>query len=404
MRYHLDPVGGVAGDMFAAAMLDCHPEWQSELGRAFTAAGFDGELQIAAQAYSDSILTGHRFEVRVPQHRVPHHHAWRDIRALIQTSALSESVRERAVSIFSLLAEAEAKVHGKPVADITFHEVGEWDSIADVVCAAWLIEQASPASWTSAALPAGRGRVASAHGRLPVPAPAVSVLLRGFPLFDDGLIGERITPTGAAILRYLDPSFAPVTTPMRLEAEGYGFGTRSFEGISNVLRVLRFEPVTMTGTQQSLAVCQFEVDDQSPEDLSVGLDKLRELEGVLDVVQSMVQGKKGRLAIQVQLLAEPAQLDAIIDRCLIETTTLGVRWQLTDRRVVSRTMEGHDVMGKTVRVKHARRPDGQVTGKAEMDDLADAPDGHAGRQKRRREAETMPPSTCADGDRERVVK
>ena len=404
MRYHLDPVGGVAGDMFAAAMLDCHPQWQSELSRDFAAAGFAGELQISVQPHNDSVLTGHRFEVRVPQDYGPHHHAWRDVRALIEASQLPEAVRERAVSIFLLLAQAEANVHGKPLADITFHEVGEWDSIADVVCAAWLIERVGPASWTSAALPAGRGRVASAHGRLPVPAPAVSVLLQGFPLFDDGLMGERITPTGAAILRHLEPSFAPVTTPMRLAAEGYGFGSRSFDGISNVLRVLRFEPVAVTEVQQRIAVCQFEVDDQSPEDLSVGLDKLRQLEGVLDVIQSAVQGKKGRFAIQVQLLAELAQLDAIIDRCLVETTTLGVRWQLTERRAVPRNMETRDVMGKTIRVKQAKRPGGQVTGKAEIDDLADAPGGHAGRQTRRLEAETAPASRRAGADIEGTVK
>ena len=400
MRYHLDPVGGVAGDMFAAAMLDCHPPWQSDLSQAVAGSGLHAELGVRVIPHSDSVLTGKRFSVQEPHDSTEYHRPWREIRAAVETSVLPEPVRARAIAIFGILAEVEAKVHGKPVADVSFHELGEWDSIADIVTAAWLIDRCGAAEWTSAPLPIGRGRVQSAHGRLPVPAPAVSALLHGFPVIDDGVLGERITPTGAAILRHLAPSFAPVTAPMRLVGEGYGFGTKTFEGFSNVLRVLRFETRPGEPGADRVAQCEFEVDDQSPEDLAVGLQNLREQNGVLDVIQSTVYAKKGRLAMHVRVLAQLQHLDAIIDTCLTETTTLGVRWHFVDRRILTRSVQSTEISGNVVRVKRVHRPGAVVTGKAEMTDLADAPHGHAGRQERRRQAESGVDATANSATKE----
>ena len=206
MHYHLDPVGGVAGDMFAAAMLDYHRDWKRDLERAIRDSGLAPGLEVEALEHNDGILAGHRFQVNEPSRSESHgHHHWCDIRDRLVVCELDTSVKERAIAIFQLLAEAEAEVHGVAIDQVTFHEVGAWDSIADIVTAAWLIERSGAASWSCSPLPLGRGRIATAHGWLSVPAPATAVLLKGFPVFDDGVTGERITPTGAAVLNISSP-------------------------------------------------------------------------------------------------------------------------------------------------------------------------------------------------------
>jgi len=324
MHIHLDPIGGMAGDMFAAAMLDYNHDWQVPLYETIRGSGLTPELEVCALQHNDGSLTGHRFKVKQPTGPVEHHHRrWRDIRERLHGSGLETAVKERAIAIFELLAEAEAEVHGSSIDEVTFHEVGAWDSIADIVAAAWLIERDGATTWSCSPLPLGRGRVASAHGLLPIPAPATALLLKGFPVFDDGVEGERVTPTGAAILKHLNPSFEPRMPPSVMLGRGYGFGTRTFPGFSNVLLVSLFDPQRSRSADSSVAVCEFEVDDQTPEDLAVGLERLRELPGVLDVTQAPVFGKKGRLAIHIQVLGEVSRINAILDHCLTETTTLG---------------------------------------------------------------------------------
>jgi hypothetical protein len=390
MHYHLEPLGGIAGDMFAAAMLDRHRGWQGELAAAIADSGLAHGLAVRAATYTDGMLTGHRFLVTEPAAVAdadahPRRH-WSEIRELLLGSRLGQPVLHRAIAIFELLAQAEAEVHGEPAETVSFHEIGAWDSIADIVSAAWLIERSGATSWSCSSIPLGRGRVEGAHGQLPVPAPATAALLRGLPVFDDGLDGERVTPTGAAILKHLAPAFGPQRSPRVLIGQGYGFGTRVFPGLSNVLRVSVFDDPPESAGAAPIGVCEFEVDDQTPEDLAVAVDRLRELPGVLDVIQATVLGKKGRLGAQVRVLALLPRIDAVIDRCLIETTTLGVRWHQVNRRTLARAVSSHEASRKDVRVKRARRPDATVTRKAEMDDLADASGGHAGRERLRHEA------------------
>lgn len=397
MHYHLDPVGGIAGDMFAAAMLDRHRDWRGELTAAIANSGLKGGLDVKAVTHTDGVLTGHRFLVSEPAAAgnagAHSHRHWSEIRELLLGSRLDQPVIRRAIAIFELLALAEAEVHGKPADAVSFHEVGAWDSIADIVSAAWLIERSRATSWSCSSVPLGRGRVAGAHGQLPVPAPATSVLLRGFPVFDDGLEGERVTPTGAAILKYLDPAFGPHRSPRVLLGQGYGFGTKVFPGLSNVLRISVFEDPPGGAAAGRVGVCEFEVDDQTPEDLAVALERLRDVSGVLNVLQAPVFGKKGRVGAHIRVLAQLPQIDTIIDRCLIETTTLGVRWYAVNRRALARDLSNHTISSGQVRVKRAHRPDDSVTRKAEMDDLAGAPGGHAGRERLRQEAHTRDQKT-----------
>lgn len=384
MHYHLDPVGGIAGDMFVAALLDLNPERADGAIAAIREAGLDPGVNLEHRRHTDGILSGSRFMVAPPPAQ-PHDHVhWSGLRSRLAGSTLSPPVRERALAIFSHLAAAEAQVHDKPVDAVAFHEVGAWDSIADIVAAAFLIDALGPCSWSIGAIPLGSGRVRTEHGLLPVPAPATTLLLAGLPCFDDGFAGERVTPTGAAIIRHLDPTTGVGREPRVLRQSGHGFGTRTFDGISNVLRVLRFDSAGAATTRcDTVSVIEFDVDDQTPEDLARGLEALRALAGVIDVVQIPFVGKYGRLGTLVRILAEPAHVRAVGEGCLRETTTLGLRLQHQDRIIVKR----RDVtVAGDINVKIAQRPDG-ATAKAQLSDIAADAD-HARRERIRHEAET----------------
>jgi uncharacterized protein (TIGR00299 family) protein len=393
MHIHLDAVGGVAGDMFIAAMLDAFPDLRDGMAAAIRAAGLPQQVHIGFAEHQDHALTGLRFRVTEPreagalvgaQHHP--HTPFTEISAQLKASALTPAVRERAIGIFTVLAQAEAKVHGKSVDTVSFHELGEWDSIADIVGAAYVIETLGATSWSVSSLPLGRGRVKTAHGMLPVPPPATVLLLEGFEFIDDGLEGERITPTGAAILRHLGCTQAASRRSRRLTRTGIGFGTRTFPGISNVLRVLAFEESPAPHAADEVAQVQFEVDDQTPEDLAIALDKLRAHPSVLDVLQTPAFGKKGRITMHIQLLAGVADLESVFDACFSETTTLGVRYQLLQRRKLARTGTTVEAAGRQVRVKVAERP-GRKTMKVEADDLLNVIGGRAERENLQREAE-----------------
>lgn len=394
MHLQLDILGGIAGDMFIAALADAWPEHCAGMLAVIRAAGLPAEWELGLAEHRDHVLGGQRFNVVRPGARARHgefegHTSHRAIVTLLRSSPIPAGVAERAVAIFDLLARAESQVHGVAADDVTFHEVGAWDSVADVVGAAWFLEQMRPVSWSVSPIPLGGGRVVTAHGPMPVPAPATAILLQGFRLFDDGIAGERVTPTGAAILAHLRATLgepAPMPRPGKLARNGTGFGTRVLPGLSNVLRVLTFDPASPAAGSERIGVIEFEVDDQTPEDLAAGIDSLRALPGVLDVLQFPATGKKGRLVAHIQLLCGRDRLREIIDACFLETTTLGLRWSVVARERLPRTSGHFAVDGRDVAVKVATRPDGRASAKAEIDCLR-GPGGHAGRERRRAEAE-----------------
>ncbi len=306
---------------------------------------------------------------------------------MLDRAPLAPSVRAHAQGLFRVLAEAEAAVHGMEVERVSFHEVGAWDSIVDFVAAAYLIDAVGSARFTWSALPIGGGRIQSMHGVLPVPAPATTLLLRGMPMVDEGVSGERVTPTGAAILRYLSDTGhgSADNTPVVAASTGFGFGTRTMKGMSNVLRCIAFDAVRDASIgsayDERVTMLNFEIDDQSGEDLAVALDRLRVAPGVLDVMQSAVLGKKGRLVAAVQLQVRPEQTHAVADLVFLETTTLGLRMSEVTRRVLPRMALDADANG-SARVKVAQRPSGVVTAKAEIDDVGSIA-GHAERERAR---------------------
>jgi len=384
MHIHLDPIGGIAGDMFVAALLDAWPALAEQLPPLLAQAGLPASITVQTGVQRDHGLQGTRFQVRNAAVAHPHV-AFREIRARLANSTLPPAVSRRAIDIFALLAEAEGRVHGVTAEAVTFHEVGSWDSIADIVAAAFLIEVLAVKSWSVAPLPLGSGRIRSAHGTLPVPAPATALLLEGFVVQHDGRAGERVTPTGAAILKYLAPVSQLPSQPLTLTRGGVGFGTRRFEDLPNILRLLAFEQAAAIHADE-VAVLHFEIDDQPAEDLAVGLDRLRALPAVLDVTQAPVFGKQGRLTTHIQILARPEALDTVIAHCFTETTTLGLRWQIVHRATLERRLATFTDENRSIGVKVAKRPDGAVTAKAEMRDVAQS-GGFAQRSRQRQTAE-----------------
>jgi uncharacterized protein (TIGR00299 family) protein len=417
MQIHLDPVGGVAGDMFIAAVTDAFPHLREGMLAAVRTAGLPAEVVCRFEPHKDHALTGSRFVVDLPpapqgavtyeprsadpghdhgdghhhHHHDGHHHHHDDqphgvahahphanfaeLRTALLASSLDAEVKHHAIGIFTVLASAEGKIHGHPVDEVSFHELGEWDSIADIVGAAYLIAQLDARAWTVGVLPLGSGFVQTAHGRLPVPVPATTAILEGFAFADDGLTGERITPTGAAILRHLNcRQQKSAGRSLKLKHSGYGFGTRRFPGLSNVLRVLAFEAAEVEGDLENseAVVVEFDVDDQTPEDLAIGLDRIRARAGVLDVIQMPVFGKKGRITARIQVLAEPDALSGVVETCFLETTTIGLRYHTVNRHRLPRELRVVQVGNHAIRVKVAHRPD-TVTAKAESDDMAQTP-------------------------------
>ena len=409
MQIQLDALGGVAGDMFLAAMLDAFPDLEAG-ALASIAAVLGDEARCRLVEHNDGVFRGRRFEVEGAgeaghdhghdhhhhdhdhhhhghdhHHHEPHDHRdWTVIRAQLQAAPLDPDVRRHAIAIFAHLAEAEARVHGVTPDEVRFHEVGAADSIADIVGAAHVIAAIGADAWTVSALPQGSGRVRTAHGLMPVPAPATVLLLEGFAFVDDGAPGERVTPTGAAILRHLcDPKAGLRGQSRVLRRSGVGFGTRTLPGLSNCLRALVFEAAG-TGAawdEEALSVIEFEIDDQTAEDLAVALDRLRALPAVIDAVQTPAFGKKGRMMAAVRLLVRGDGVEAITEAVFHETTTMGLRRHEARRAVLRRREQVVD----EIRVKTAQRPGG-ITAKAEVDD-AQGLDGHAARARLRHAAE-----------------
>lgn len=413
MHIQLDPVGGMAGDMFVAAMLDAFPALEPMVQDAMRAAGLPGRFRCDLVAHADHALVGKRFLVMEasddsrrtgpqPPHGAhehaahehgPHdhladpehgHRPFADIRLSLQAAPLDPGVKHHALSIFTRLAEAEAQVHGATLDTVSFHELGEWDSIADIVAAAALIHASSPATWFVSPLPLGHGFVKSAHGMLPVPAPATTLLLRGLSVRDDGIGGERVTPTGAAIARHLMSLPGEAPRDRVLLGAGLGFGTRSLPGVSNSLRVLVFETRPSSPRDASVTSIEFEVDDQTPEDLAIGLDHVRAHGSVIDVIQAPAFGKKGRMAISVRVLCRSAEEEEVVALCFLETTTLGVRLLDVRRHTLARSQSAIRVLDRDVEIKQADRAT-HTTTKVEADSLHNVA-GHEERERLRRAA------------------
>ena len=366
LSIRLDAVGGVAGDMFAAAMVDALPDLR---GRVLSDAAAVLPPGIGLPVFEPGLSAGvHCLRFRLVEntegdHHGHHHAGFRDMVARIEAAALSPGTAAHAVAILRHLAEAEAAIHHVPVEEVHFHEIGDWDSLMDVTAAGSIAAALEGAQWSVGSLPRGDGLVRTSHGLLPVPAPATARLLHGFMWRDDGIGGERVTPTGAAILRHL--VHAPdARAGGRLQTTGTGAGTREWPGQPNILRATLYTEAASPAADDIVVLC-FEIDDMTGEELAIAADRLRAVPGIRDLLLIPAFGKKGRPVHSLQLLVEPAHREAVAEACFTETSTIGLRWQGAQRAVLQRALSDAD----PVRVKTVTRPAGP-SHKAESDDLA----------------------------------
>ena len=381
---YFDCFSGASGDMVLGALLDLGlplDGLRAALGsltvdvgevaadRVMRAGVAATKFRAAAAGDEQEHQHGDRHDHHHHTHGRHPHHSLKEIQALIERSALSPSGKARATGMFQRLAEAEAQVHAVPVERVHLHEVGALDSIVDIVGAVYGMEWLGADEIVASPLNVGSGTVDCAHGTFPVPAPATALLLRGVPIQAGPVAMEMVTPTGALLVTEYARTFGPLP-PMRVDAIGYGAGTRDFTSFPNVLRILQGESVT-AGTREPIVLLECEIDDMNPQLFGPLMDRLFEA-GALDVFYSAVQMKKNRPGVLVTVLAPPAKRELMASLLFTETTTIGVRFQEVLRERLEREIQRVDTPVGTIRFKIARR-DGRVLNAApEFDDCAAA--------------------------------
>lgn len=290
----------------------------------------------------------HDHEHEHDHHHGHHHHASvADIEALISGLAVSDRVKADAKAVYALIADAESRVHGRPVTEIHFHEVGTLDAVADVVGVCLLMEQLSPDQVIASPVHTGSGHVHCAHGILPVPAPATALILEGIPSYGGQVRGELCTPTGAALLKHFASRFGdrPV---MAVEAIGYGMGKKDFDQ-ANCVRAFLGES---EGKQDTITRLECNLDDMTGEDLGFAMEQLFAA-GARDVYTQSIGMKKNRPGVLLSVLCLPQDADQLAAVMMKYTTTLGIRRQDMSRYVLDRKEETVSTEYGPVRVKRA---------------------------------------------------
>ena len=368
----LDPASGIAGDMFLGALVDVGLDkaWLERLPSALGLSGVDVRITDVQRSQVHCVKVD--FEIP-PQ---PHGRAVSEIHRLIDAVKIPEKVARSAHAAFEAIAAIESAIHGVAPDELHLHEVGAVDAILDIVGSIWGVEMLGIERIYNTKVALGDGTVKTAHGVLPVPAPATIRLLEGFNVrHGPPGSGELTTPTGAALLRVLSKGAPPQEyTPRQ---SGYGAGTRDIHGQLNALRIILGETSAEQHDRhhrhehvhtEHLHVLSADIDDMSPEELAGAADVLR-AEGALDVVLLHTTMKKGRLGTRVEALVQTSDLARLEEKIFIQFTTLGVKTFDVVRNALDRESRLVRFDGRDIRVKVATLPDGTQRAKPEFDDL-----------------------------------
>jgi pyridinium-3,5-bisthiocarboxylic acid mononucleotide nickel chelatase len=366
---YFDCFSGISGDMVLGALVDAGADLaaiESELRR----LGLEGWTLSAEKVKRGQIFATH---VNVATTEGHHHRGLSIILDRIQKAQLVPRTAERARKIFTRLAESEAKVHNLPVDKVHFHEVGAVDSIVDIVGACVGFELLGIDEFACSPLDVGAGQVMTAHGLLPVPAPATADLLRGAPIYTSGIQKELVTPTGAAIATTLSTSYSKIPE-MIMRAIGYGAGSADFPEKANVMRLLIGERESASAEQNPhnladapITVIETNVDDMSPQIYGYFVERALSA-GALDVFSTAVQMKKNRPGLLITILCEPACASRLTDLLFSETTTIGVRMYEARRRTLAREFLSVDTGHGPVRMKISRLNGSVLNATPEYDD------------------------------------
>lgn len=347
---YLDCIGGIAGDMTLAALIEAGVS-ESELLDTLRTLPVSG-WQWRSERVEIEAIYARRVYITHDEEQ-PHRHL-SDVLEIIEQGDLPPIVKQNAAAVFTRLAEAEAAVHGTTPDRVHFHEVGAVDAILDVVGACWGFHALGVERIVCSPLPMGRGFVRAAHGSLPLPAPAVVELLRGAPTYGIAIQGETVTPTGAALAVALSHRFG-LQPPMRWEHIGYGAG-HADRPLPNLLRIFVGESTdalqSPAGDWESIVQIETNLDNATPQQLGYVMERAF-AQGALDVFFTPVQMKKNRPGVQITMLASPEHADALMNLLLRETPTLGVRYSLMNRRCLQRDHLYVETAYGVVRVKRA---------------------------------------------------
>lgn len=373
---YFDCFAGASGNMILGALLALGVDEKELVGqiKLLDVSDFSVEFSTVDKSGISAVYA----DVKVP-HEHAHRHL-RDIEKIINDSRLSETVKERAVKIFNKLAGAEAKVHGTDIEKIHFHEVGAMDAIVDVVGACVGFEMLGIERFFCSKIHVGSGFVKMAHGKFPVPPPAVAELLKGAPIYSTEIEGELITPTGAAIISAVCEEFGRIPE-MKIERAAYGAGTRDYEDFPNVLRLIvgevqspkfKVQSFNETDDRQSttdnLILLETNLDDVSPQILGFVMERAFDL-GALDCWFTPIQMKKNRPATLVSILCNAEKKEILTELLYTETTTLGVRISRVERNCLPREMENVETEFGAVAVKIARYNGKIVNAKPEYEQI-----------------------------------
>lgn len=360
---YFDCFSGASGDMILGALMDAGMPLETlnaELAR-LNLSRYD----VGLEKVSKKGLAGTRAIVTVQTEH--HHRHLSDIRSIIESSDLDGGIKEKAIAVFTRLAEAEAEVHGTTIDDIHFHEVGAMDAIIDIVGAVVGLNVLGIEKLYCSAMNVGGGTVTCAHGTLPVPAPATAALVRGKPVYSDGTQKELLTPTGAAILTTLADGFGamPAMVP---EAVGYGAGEGD-NAIANLLRVTlgrSAQPESGFESDQ-VAVIETSIDDMNPQIYDYLMAKLLEM-GVMDVFLAPLNMKKNRPGTLLTVLCPPEMVGGVAEKIVSETTSIGLRWRIDNRLKARREVKMVGTSYGDIRFKVAEIGAGTVNISPEYDD------------------------------------
>ncbi|MFZ0635012.1 MAG: nickel pincer cofactor biosynthesis protein LarC [Candidatus Acidiferrales bacterium] len=362
---YFDCFSGISGDMVLGALVDSGVEiaaLEAELRRLDL---HDWKIS-AAKVKRGALFAS---QVTVESREDHHHRGLSEIMRMIERAELPPRVKDRASRIFQRLGEAEAKVHQVDIEKVHFHEVGAVDAIIDIVGAAVGFELLGIDEFACSSLDVGAGRVKTAHGILPVPAPATAELLRDAPVYSSGIEKELVTPTGAAIASTLATRFAEIP-PMHLKSIGYGAGSTDLAERPNVFRLLVGDAAGMKEGEQwdaPISVIEANLDDMSPQIYGYFVERALAA-GALDVFSSAVQMKKNRPGLLVTLLCEDAAVNSLVDVLFQETTTIGVRTYEVRRRTLKREVVPVETPFGAVRMKVSRQNGTMLNAAPEYED------------------------------------
>lgn len=370
---YFDCFSGMAGDMTLAALVDAGLPLNT-LSELISTLKLPGVTLNATKVKRHGISATH-VDVKVDPEQSKKHRHLHHIVKIIEEAGLSRTVTQRALAVFTRLAEAEAAVHDTTVEKVHFHEVGAADAIVDIVGACVGFEALRIDRFEASPVPTGHGTVTCEHGVMPVPAPATTRLLRGIPLTACDEPGELITPTGAAILTTLATRFGPLPA-MKLTAVGVGAGTREGKTRPNIMRLLIGEAAGAENEcSDSVAVLEAQVDDATGQTIAFALEQILSA-GALDAYIVPITMKKGRPGQLLTVLVRPADADAIERILLSETTTFGVRrTQATRTKLARRHISVQTAYG-SIRIKVGELPDLPPKGWPEYEDCAAAARTH----------------------------